>query len=524
MREAKEPLIVYEKRKSALVICALDAAGVSLGLYPGQPLADARAMHKALIAVKADAQTDATEFLRIAEWLMRYSPHVGAAGTGDAMLDISGCAHLFGGEEALAADALARVHRAGIEARAAIADAPGAAWAIAHYGGFLSSPASGRGVGGEGITGAERNDTFPHPARLAPRHPLPQAGDGRLCGRIIPAGAAREALADLPVAALRLSSEAAEGLHRLGLKRIGQLYDLPRAPLAARFGAQLLNRLAQALGEEREPISPIRTAPEFSAELRLAEPVASADEIMTCLEALAPKLEALLEREGQGGRRFELALFRVDNHVARVSVGAARPAREPSHMLRLFKDRLADIHDERDAGFGYDHLRLSAFDCAAYELGVAAAFDAPPTESDASVLVDRLANRLGAGNVCAIRLANSHIPERSAEFVPTQEKSNAGAGRPPRPIKLLARPEPIEAMAVAPDGPPIRFSWRRVAYAVRRASGPERIAGEWRREETPAPTRDYYRVEDEAGRRYWVFREGFYGEEKPKWFLHGFFA
>ncbi len=474
------PLVLYEAAKSALRIYAGDAEAEALGFYRGQPLADARATHR-LVAMKADPAADAAEFLRIAEWLLRYSPHVGIFTAGDAVLDITGCAHLFGGEAALIEDALARFTHARIEGRAAIADSPGAAWALAHYG----------------------------------REP------------IIACGSARAALAGLPVAALRIEEEAGEGLRRLGLKRIGQLYDLPRAPLTARMGAHVLRRLAQALGDIDEPINPIRPAPEFSAEVRLVEPIASTDAILFCLEDMAPRLEAALTREGKGGRRFELALFRVDNHVARISVGTARPTRRPQAILRLFKDRLADIHNHQDAGFGYDLMRLSAFDCAVYE-AAPAAFDRPQTDGDLADLVDRLANRLGPSRVCRIRLQNSHIPERSAVLVPAfsgNRDSGVGSRKPqtPRPVKLLVHPEPIDAMAEIPDGPPIRFRWRRISYAVKKASGPERIAGEWRHVEEPAPTRDYYRVEDDAGRRFWICREGFYGEN-AKWFLHGFFG
>ncbi|HXI86731.1 MAG TPA: DNA polymerase Y family protein, partial [Parvularculaceae bacterium] len=352
------PTVLYEKSKSALRITAADEKARALGLYEGQPLADARAIEPKLLAAPAKAEDDARAFRRLAEWLTRYSPFVGIYEPGDAFADITGCAHLFGGEDALYKDVLGRFAAAGIAAKAAIADSPGAAYALAHYGG----------------------------------------------GGIIAPGEAKTALARLPVAALRLESEAAEALTRLGLKAIGQLYGLPRAPIAARLGKTILKRLAEALGEEREPISPLLPAPVFQSEVRLAEPIQSTDALFFCLEKLAPDLEAKLEREGRGGRRFELALFRVDNHVARIEARMARPARKAGHLIRLFKTRLEDIHDEREAGFGYDLLRLSAFDCERCETGETADFDAPKSAGDLHALQDRLANRLGLARVCVIRL------------------------------------------------------------------------------------------------------------------------
>lgn len=495
LRAGMGPLVLYEKAASALRIHALDEAGAGLGLYEGQPLAEARAIEPSLIAAPADADGDARDFCALAEGLTRYAPFVGIGAVGDAVLDISGCAHLFGGEEALIGDALARLSRAGFSARAAIADSPGAAYAAAHYGGM----------------------------------------------RIIPPGGAGPALAELPVAALRISPDIAATLSRLGLKRIGQLYAMPRAPLTARMGAEVLKRLAEALGTEDEPINPLFPAPEYEASAPLLEPIVSAEAILVCLEKMARELEALLARDGKGGRRFDLIFYRVDNRLTKVAVGASRPTRKPAVLLRLFKDRLADCHDPRDAGFGYDLLKLKAFDCAPYEAGAPARFDAPESEGDIAALADRLANRMGGARVCLIRLLNAHMPERSAEFAPF-----AGAGRllaskgsfflpplgegekkeeePARPLTLLARPEAIAAIAGVPDGPPMRFIWRRVSYPVRRASGPERLAGDWRREEEER-ARDYYRVEDASGRRFWIYREGLFGEcAAPKWFLHGFFG
>ncbi|MEQ1931287.1 MAG: DNA polymerase Y family protein [Parvularculaceae bacterium] len=475
--------MLYEKAANALRLYALDEKAQKLGLYPGQALAEARAIEPSLTLAPAVPQGEARDFRALCAALTRYSPFVGAFAVGDAFLDVTGCAHLFGGEGALLEDACARLARIDFTARAAIADSLGAAFAAAHYGKM----------------------------------------------RIVPPGGARAALESLPVAALRLEEKTAETLRRLGLKRIGQLYDMPRAPLTARMGSELLRRLAQALGTEDEPIDPIFPPPEYAAVAPLIEPISSAEAIMICLERMTRDLQTLLERDGKGARRFALFLYRIDNRLGRIAVGTARAERNPAVLLRLFKDRLADIHDERDAGFGYDLLKLAAFDCAPYEASAPATFDAPESQGDLSALVARLANRLGEKKVCALRFENAHMPERSAAFAPAT-KTPPSSFAPPsspfasRPVALLPFPEKVDAVASVPDGPPMRFTWRRVPYTVRKASGPERIAGDWRRD-GGEKTRDYYRVEDPRGRRFWLYREGFFGaDERPQWFLHGFFG
>ncbi|MCK5746770.1 MAG: DNA polymerase Y family protein, partial [Oricola sp.] len=263
------------------------------------------------------------------------------------------------------------------------------------------------------------------------------------------------------------------------------------------------------------------------------EPVSTIEAIKSVLAPLARELNEQLVRDAAGARRFELALFRVDNEVTRLGIGASAPARDPAHVMRLLSNRLDDIRDDHDAGFGYEQVRLSAFDVRPLGVRQRAAFDLhsdrEAQEEALAELKDRLSNRLGAKQVRRVGFRNTHLPERAAFFTPVvnpARPSDVSPGQQPRPIKLLPRPEEIEALAEVPDGPPIRFKWRRVAYAVARANGPERIADEWQGKETAGPTRDYYRVETSEGRRYWLFREGLYGAEttSPRWFLHGFFA
>lgn len=466
----------------------MDQAAARLGLAAGMALAEARAMCPEIDAIEAAPQQDRRDFRALAERLISYSPLVYIHALGEAFIDIAGCERLFGGEEAIFESLRTRFAAAGLEAAIAVADTAGAAWAIARHGG----------------------------------------------GGMIAPGDIRRALAPLPVEALRLEPSLADALRRLGLKRVGQLYDMPRAPLTARFSAALLMRLGQALGTHDEPMSPLHPAPQFFADLKLGEPVSTLEATRDCLALLAEKLAADLDAARRGGRRFELTLFRVDNSLMTLKVRTGAPAASAAHIRRLFDNRLDDFQRDYDPGFGVDHLRLSAFDAARTARVQHAFFERGESDEALAELKDRLSNRLGAENVCAVRFENTHLPERAAPFTPAIGMA-AGATPPadepapvaaPRPIRLLARPEAIEALAQVPDGPPARFTWRRVTYMVTRASGPERISGEWWRQDGEAPTRDYYRVEDEAGRRYWIYREGLYGRETaaPQWRLHGFFA
>jgi len=487
LEEASAPVVIHEKAKSALRIRAMDARAAKLGFYQGQALADARAIEPKLIAVEADLEREAQGFRRLAEALMRYSPVVSVQATGVLFIDITGCQRLFGGEEAILSDLRQRIARAGYSMRAAIADTAGAAWALARF------------------------------------------GDLQIAGE----GAQRSAIASLPVEALRLPPDLSDRLRRLGLKAVGQLYDMPRSPLTARFTKLLLSRLGQALGTEAEPLVPIIPAPRYYAERKLAEPICTVEAVKSILAPLAHDLAQDLARDSAGARRFELALFRVDNEVMRMSIGASAPARDAKHIARLFENRLDDLKDDYDSGFGFELLRLSAFDVRPLGVRQRAAFDLQSDreaqEEALAELKDRLSNRLGAMNVRRVSFRNSHLPERAAHFIPVvnaASQSDIGPVDHARPVKLLPRPEEIEALAEVPDGPPIRFKWRRVSYVVARANGPERIADEWQGKETAGPTRDYYRVETQEGRRYWLFREGLYGDEtnNPRWFLHGFFA
>jgi protein ImuB len=492
----EHPIVVYGKRGNVELLVAVDAAAEALGLAPGLALAQARTMHPDFAAVEEDAEADSRLLETIADWCLRYTPLAACDPPDGLLLDIGGCAHLYGGEGALITDLGARLERTGFAYSLAVAGSIGTAWAAAHYG----KPAS------------------------------------------YPNGAERELLGPLPLAALRLDGAIIASLARVGLKRIGDIVDLPRSPLAARFGIDLLRQLDRALGTELEPLNPRLPVAPYAAEQRFAEPIAREDDVLGTVERLAGRLKVALERCGDGARRIELALFRTDGEVRRIAAGCSRPLRDPRDIRALFAERLTALADALDPGFGFDMARLSvpvAEPCPPEQIDIGGT--AKDGETDR--LVDRLSARLGASRVRKLIAQDSHIPEIAAASVPAQVGRAKGWGEfrrfraetklSPRPLRLLPRPESIEAVAEVPDGPPLRFRWRRALHEVIAAEGPERIEGAWWSEHGGHPSgnlaRDYFRVEDKAGLRFWLFRSGLYrdltqGAAAPSWFLHGTYA
>ena len=484
------PFVVVAPVKSALRLVAVNAEAARLGLTIGMALADARAMYPKLGCADADPDADQHLLSAVADWCDRYTPLVGIDPPDGLILDITGCAHLFGGEAPLCRDLMQRLKTQGFDVAAAIADTVGCAWGVAHY------------------------------------------GDSSL----VPPGIARDYLAPLPLAALRLAPEVVDALADVGLKRIADVLDRPRAPLAARFGAVLVRRIDQALGDDDEPIMPRLPVPPYVVERRFAEPIALEQDVLGTIEHLAGELHRLLERRGEGARQLAAALFRADGKVYRIEVGTSAPVRDVARLRRLFAEKLAAIGDTCDPGFGFDVIRLSALvaeRCDVEQVGLAT----PDHAAEFAHLIDRLGARFGLRRVVRLVPQDVHIPEFAVAAVPAHavkttanlavqvvEQDSLGSIRP---IRLFARPEPIEAIAEVPDGPPVRFKWRRMTHDVARVEGPERIAMEWWRDkEGRTLTRDYFRIESRDGVRVWVYREGLYEREttEPRWFLHGLFA
>jgi protein ImuB len=489
--EREKGLVVFGKRGNLDLLVAVDAAAERRGLRAGLALAQARAMHPALAAMPEDQAADARALDAIGDWCQRYTPLLAVDPPDGILLDIGGCAHLFGGEEKLRDDLLVRVTGFGFSARAAVAATIGAASAAAR---FTDAAIT--------ATGDESNLLEP-----------------------------------LPLAALRLPGETVATLARVGLKRIGDIIDLPRAPLAARFGAGLLRQLDRALGREHEPLSPLKPVAPYVAERNFHEPILREEDVLAAVERLAARLKSALAARGDGARRLELVLFRTDGVVKRIAAGTSRPVRDPQAIRALFVERLAALGDEVDPGFGFDLARLSVLVAEPYpdeQIGLGCGED----QAEFDRLVDRLSARLGRRRVSRLIAHDSHIPELAAAAMPAQSMARgvepgwkafrrfrSEASLSARPLRLLARPEPIEdVFALVPDGPPVRFRWRRALHEVIAAEGPERIEGAWW-SEAGGSTRDYYRVEDKAGLRFWLFRAGLYRDlAQPRWFLHGMCA
>lgn len=425
---------------------------------------------------------------------MRFSPAVALDGDDGLFLDITGTDHLWGGEAAMLVDLVARLARWGVPARAAIADTAGAAWALARF--------------------------------------ATQGGDDLA---IAPPGQQRAAIEDLPVAALRLEDAAEAQLPRLGLHRIGQLFALPRAQLAKRFGLSTTLRLDQALGAAAEALTFRRPATPWFDRLAFFEPISAPEDLARVAGDALALICARLEAEGRGAKRFEVVFHRLDGRAFPVRAGLARLGRDARRLTRLIVPKL----DKVDPGFGIEVVTVHA---AAVE-PLAAAQDrldtqgglenGPGLDETLAPLIDRLVNRLGENRVWRADPYQSHVPERSVVRVAPLDPPAMAGWDPdrPRPTRLFRKPEAITAVAKLPDDPPMQFYWRGRAHRVRRAEGPERIGQEWWRagigegETGPGKVRDYYRVEDEAGGRFWIYRQGLYGgDETPKWWIHGLFG
>ncbi|MBN8871472.1 MAG: DNA polymerase Y family protein [Rhodospirillales bacterium] len=475
------PLVTVAHDGRRRVLAAVDAAAAALGLRVGQVLSQAQALVPDLAIHPTDPAGDAAALQRLAGWCLRYAPLTATDLPDGVWLDVTGCAHLLGGEDALLRDLVCRLAAQGFAARAAVADTPGAAHAMARFG----------------------------PAVTTVVAPADQAA----------------ALADLPVEALRLPPETLDGLNLMGFERIGAFAAAPRAPLVRRFGPALARRLDQAMGTAFEPILPELPPSLVQARRGFVEPLLTAEAFSAVIAALMAEVCATLEQAGQGARRLDLLFERVDGTIATLRIGTARPSRDARHLGRMFDERLEGV----DPGLGVEAMRLvvSAADRLAPVQAAARlrADEAPP--ADVAALVDRIGNRLGAARIYRTAPVESDVPERSVRKVPPLEPP-LRRGWPeawPRPVRLLDPPQPVEAMALLPDHPPVAFTWRRIRHRVRHADGPERIAGEWwKRDGEMRSVRDYFRVEDLEGRRFWLFRRGDGVRVESgdlRWFLHG---
>jgi protein ImuB len=486
------------KEHNALLLYAIDEAAARAGLSIGLPLANARAICPELTVHDADEAADRKTLEDIADWCDRFTPLAALDPPHGLFLDITGCAHLFGGEAALLRQLTGALTRQGFAVSAAIAATSICARTL---------------------------------TRCAP-------------GTIVADGEEADAVAPLPVFALGADDAITSGLRRAGLKTIGDVASRARHEITARFGARFTTLLEQALGEGDAPISPRKPLPDYIVEKRFAEPIATEAVIAMTLSSLAEMLVKTMDKQGKGARRLEAGFFRTDGAVRTIAVDTGRPVTRSDMIDRLFRERLEALSDPLDPGFGFDLVRLSA---SRTEIVVQQQrdLDAHVHDNDElSALIDRIAARIGGKRVVVHLPQDTHIPERAALAVPAQQSLAAASqaawparteSEPPlRPLRLFERPEPIKVpFATVPDGPPHHFTWRRATHVVARVEGPERIAMEWWKQDGQTLTRDYFRIEDEEGRRFWIFRDGLYGSEladekgeplPANWFVHGLFA
>lgn len=477
MAGATPPLVLVEKSANALRLSAVDRTASALGLTVGQPLANARAMLPELTVVEADRPADVRLLSRIADWCDRFTPSVAVDGPRCLLLDVTGATHLFGGEQMMLERIRQGLQAQGFAVRGAMAGTAVAARAFARY-----------------------RD-----------------------GAVIAAGEEATAIAPLPVAALQLDAVTHHALRRAGLKTVGQMASRKRSELTARLGAGTLAILDEALGRSARPITPRQPLPNYWREQPFAEPLFMEDAILAALTALAAALAALMEQHGQGARRLETVFFRSDGAVRRVAIELGQPTRDPAIITRLFRERLAAVSDPLDPGFGFDLIRLCASRVERLDASSGGFDDAAGAERDVRFLIDRLSARLGSHRIRSFQPQDTHIPENAWRSLPAQHakpaivdwrKIRRERDAPRRPLRVFPAPELADLTSCE------QILWRRRQSAVAQSEGPERIAMEWWRAESPQATRDYFRIEDSEGRRYWIYRNN----STAKWLLQGMFA
>jgi protein ImuB len=475
-----EPAVIAARDGQRRLVACTDAKAATLGIRPGMTVALAQASVPGLTICDADPQADEAALHRLALWALRYTPVSAPNGKDGLLLDIAGASHLMGGEEALIADLKERLSGAGLTARIGLADTPAAARGLARH--AQASPA----ISAKGAVMADTRT--------------------------------------LPAAALGLSPRLNAALSRMGLSTIGEIRRVPRASLAARFGRQVTDALDLMDGTRFEAIEPVLPPHIPTIRLPLVEPLIHAHGVEAVLGRAAEELCRLMDKTALGARLVDFHLHRVDGGTLSLRAGTSAASRDPSHLARLFKDRL----DALDLGFGIDAVSLCAprtERMTARQLGTAGGGGHESTK-DLAPLVDRIAARIGATGVYRLAPTESDMPERAMRRIaPLSPPTGARWDRAPRPVRLISPPAPARVVALLPDHPPAQFSWREGRHRFRRADGPECVLGEWwLSEEETALTRDYYRVEDEEGRRYWLFRARDEAAGTARWFVHGVFA
>lgn len=469
--------LLYAPERGRMMVTASSQALDQEGITPGMVVADVRAILPSVEVFPADPIADEKLLKSLAEWSLYYTPIAATDPPDGLMLDISGCAHLWGGELPYLQTIMTRFHRSGFDIRASIADTIGTAWAVARY--YKNKP-------------------------------------------IVDPDGQSEALQPLPPVALRLDTVILQRLGKLGFRQIGQLTRIPGPNLRRRFGDTLLNRLGQALGTVSEVLQPVQPTPAYREQLPCLEPICTATGIEIALKRL---LETLCERFSREGKGLRIGIFkghRIDGETEQVSIGTSKPSRSPAHLFKLFELKIPEI----EPALGIELFELEATlveEVSDSEETTLWGMD-NSNQTAISELLDNIAGKVGMKTIHRYLPQEHYWPERSVKEASSMEEQPGTQWRTdrPRPILLLPVPIRIEVMVALPDYPPVHFRYNGNIIRVASADGPERIEQEWWLQ--TGPPRDYYQVEDENGARYWLFRLGLYGAGEPQWFLHGFFA
>lgn len=473
----KVPFVLRTLSHGRMVITSVNAIAEQKGIFPGMVLADARAIHPDVEVEDDIADLPERLLTRLGEWCIRFSPIVSIDPPDGLLLDVSGCPHLWGGEQAYTANITEKLKKRGYDVIIALADTPGVAWGVARF------------------------ENGHH---------------------IIESGSSANALLPLPPEALRLEPESTARLHKLGLHHIRQFMDLPRSSLRRRFGQHLLIQLDKALGNEPEVLEPLQPPEPFQERLPCMEPIATAKGIEIALRQLLETLCLRLQQEEKGLRKAIFSGHRVDGKIEQIQIGTNRPSNHVDHLYKLFEMKLQTI----EPALGIELFILEAPAVEDHLVRQEKMWqDAGGLEDiRLSELIDRLAARTGMQVIRRYVPAQHHWPERSLKVSSSllEKPDTEWRTDKPRPLQLLPVPERIEVTAPIPDYPPMLFRYRGKLHKIIRADGPERIEQEWWLQQ--GQHRDYYYVEDEDGSRYWIFRLGHYHEERYEWFLHGYFA
>ena len=509
------PLVVIKNIRGADIVVASCAKAAAYGLVAGMRLADARVLCPDVITEDCNPNADHADLHHLALWARRYSPLTAIDQKSYGIwLDIAGTEHLFDGVRGLLADCVKRLHRSHLRAVIAAAPTCGAAWALAHYGQvsqrLITAPKSAN----------SQPDVTPH---------------------IISRARLRHHLALLPIAALRIDTDITDHMQRAGLRMIDDIAGLARAPLAARFGTDLLLRLDQALGDVEEIFTPLNPPQPRYVYCQFAEPIAMPDDVKTMINHLATETATLLGHARLATHRLRLGWQLLDGPAFVHDVHLSRPSRD----VVLFHRLLANASDKIKPEFGLEIGWMEALDCSPLDpletdLPRIAGQQKDGAARDAYAgLVDRLVARLGYGAVVRLTPQDCWQPEAAQSFeLPDPKQLFGGFGKkarwlgdpacvtaPPRPIRLLDYPQLVDVIALLPDHPPVQFVWQQRTHKIIHATGPERIAPAWWQAPAGSRTRDYFRLRDDQGAGFWLYREGLpERHEIPEWFLHGFFA